>query len=93
MTDFNEILDLTKDIVTTYKGKELILKDCFIYNGPVTMQLLPFGGVQTIYNHNLVIYTKNGFIGCRKVVYAGIEMDTKTFTKLFPSIVNEVFPN
>ena len=38
MTDFNSYIDLSKDIITSYNKKQLIIKNPYIYNGPITMQ-------------------------------------------------------
>ena len=70
MTNFKECINLSEDIVTTLDGKELILKGLHNYYGPLTMQLLPFGGIQGVNGGNLIIHVKNGYICPREIVYS-----------------------
>ncbi len=93
MTDFNQFIDLTKDIETTLFGKVLILKDLYIYTGPLTMQYLPYGGIQSVYNGQIIIHTKSGYIASKNVIYDGIKMSSSDFTYQFDHLVNEVLPN
>lgn len=93
MTDFNQILDLTQDIYTTYKGKQLILHNCYLYNGPVTMQYLPYGGIQSIFNFHLILNTKNGFIACDLLTYDNKLLTSKEFIINETNLVNTVLPN
>lgn len=93
MTNFNQYLDLTKNIETTLYGKSLILKNLYIYKGPITLQYLPYGGIQSVYHGQIILNTKNGFIASQKVVYDGVEMSSMDFIEKFENIVNEVLPN
>ncbi len=88
--DFNNEIAIGTDLYTAYKGKELILLDVYRYYGPITMQLLPYGGVQSVFDYQLIINTKTGFIATKKVIYDHEEMTSKEFIELFPDIVNEV---
>ena len=88
--DFNNEVSIGTDLYTAYLGKELVLVDVYRYYGPVTMQYLPYGGVQSIYDNQLIIHTKSGFIATRKVIYDHVEMSSKEFIDRFPDIVNEV---
>ncbi|MDE6047342.1 MAG: hypothetical protein K2M08_01575 [Anaeroplasmataceae bacterium] len=91
--NFSEEVNIGEDIWTTFQGKQLILKEVYRYYGPITMQYLPFGGVQSVYGNQLILTTKSGFIATKKVIYDGKEMSTEEFIKIFPDIVNEVFPS
>lgn len=91
--DFNEEVNIGSDISTTFQGKPLILKEVYRYYGPTTMQYLPYGGVQSVYNYQLIITTKSGFIATKTVIFDGKEMSTIKFIEMFPNIVNEVFPS
>lgn len=93
MTDFSQKIDLTKDIETTYLGKKLILRKPYLYQGPITMQLLPYGGIQSVFHYHLIIYTRNGFIASDQVNYDGLEMSSKDFIDTYDNLVNEVLPN
>ncbi len=91
--DFNEEVAIGADLYTTFLGKQLVLKEVYRYYGPLTLQYLPYGGVQSVYDNQLIINTKSGYIATRNVIYDGEEMSTKEFIHAFPDIVNEVFPS
>lgn len=59
MTNFNECIDFRAPLKTTFQGKELILYHCYLYQGPITLQALPYGGIQSFYQYHLIIYTKS----------------------------------
>lgn len=90
--DFNEEVTIGQDIITEYLGKMLILKRVRKYNGPITMQSLPYGGIQSTYHGYLIIYTKSGFIHPTYVVYDDQNYTETEFVELFPDLVNEVLP-
>lgn len=82
-----------KDIKTSFKGNELILVRPYFYIGPITMQYLPYGGIQSVYNYHLIINIKEGFIAVDEVIYNNKKMSAKEFILLFDNIVNEILPN
>lgn len=94
MTDFNEFIAFNKPIITTFKHKELKLFHCYLYHGPVTMQALPYGGVQSLYDYQLILWTKSGFITCDEVEYDHQTMSTKKFVEKYQNeLLNTVLPN
>lgn len=93
MTDFNNIINLSENIVTKYQGKELILKDLYMYDGPLTMQLLPYGGIQSLFNYQIILHVKNGYIASKKVIYDNCEMNAKEFILKYNLQINDVLPN
>ena len=93
MTDFNSYIDLSKDIITSYNKKQLIIKNPYLYNGPITMQYLPYGGIQSIYDYKIIINCKNGFIASDFVIYDGIAMSSKQFIDNNSNLVNTILPN
>lgn len=94
MDDFSEILDLNKkEILTMYNGKVLKLINPFLYSGPITLQSLPYGGIQSTFNGLLIIHTKNGFIATDLVEYNGILLTTKKFIEIEENLINQVLPN
>lgn len=94
MYDFqNNVFVEYGDIKTSFKGKELILLKPYFYYGPITMQYLPYGGIQSVYNYHLIINIKEGFIAIDEVVYDQKKMSSKDFILLFDNIVNEVLLN
>ena len=90
--DFNNEIKEGKDILTKYDGKDLLLKNVYFYHGPVTMQYIPYGGIQCVYNYNLIITTKSGFIACDSVIFNGKEYKTKEFVEIFDDLVNVILP-
>ena len=93
MNNFNNIINEHEDVITTFKGNTLILKDMQTYDGPITMQYLPNGGIQSIYNYHIIINTLKGFMFCDILIYDDKKMSSKQFIEMFPNIVNEVLPN
>ncbi len=91
--DFNQEVEIGSDIHTTYLGYPLILKNVYLYKGPITMQYLPYGGIQSVYQNHLILTSKSGFIATDKVIYKGKELSTKEFIDQFPDLVNEVLPS
>ena len=91
--NFENEVHMGEDLYTTYQGKELVLKEVYRYFGPVTMQYLPYGGIQSVFNYQLIITTKSGFITTDFVIYDGQEMPVKDFIEKFPDLVNEVLPS
>lgn len=87
------INDMGKSITTKYDGKMLILLNVYLYDGPITLQYLPSGGIQTIYNNELVIRVKDGFIACKSVIYDCNYYSINAFVKLYPNLINQILPN
>ncbi len=91
--DFNQEAEIGQDIHTTFQGKTLILQDVYVYEGPVTMQYLPYGGIQSVFDYHIILTTKGGFIASDSVVYDGEKLSSKEFIERFPDLVNEVLPS
>ncbi len=91
--DFNQEVEFGQDIHTTFQGKKLVLKDVYAYDGPVTMQYLPYGGIQSVFDYHIILTTKSGFIACDAVEYEGKSLSAKEFIERFPDLVNEVLPS
>ena len=94
MFDFkNDKFVIGQDIETMLFGKKLILKNVQLYDGPVTLQLLPYGGIQSVYDYNLIINTKQGFIYPLDIFYDDAHFTTKDFIIKYSNLVNLVLPN
>lgn len=94
MVDFCKSLDLSNDrLETMYNGKKLVLFNPKFYEGPITLQALPYGGIQSVYDNKLIIYTKDGFIFTDLVEYNGILMSTEKFIEIEDNLVNQVLPS
>ena len=91
--DFNFNVVENSEIQTTLRQKTLVLHKVYKYQGPVTMQLLPFGGIQTVFGGSLVINCKNGFFTCDTLTYDGKTQSTKDFVETNSNLVNLVLPN
>ena len=92
--DFNnDNINFNKDLITTFNQKQLILKNVKLYDGPITLQYLPYGGIQSVYNYNLIINTKEGFITCDYVIYDNKTLSNKQFIENNNNLVNLVLPN
>ena len=93
MTDFNKIIYEHQDVITTFRGKKITLLNMQTYNGPITMQYLPCGGIQSIFNNYIIINTLKGFMFCDTIMIDNEKISSKKFIELFGNIVNEVLPN
>ena len=93
MFDFkNDFIKENTDIETSLFGKKIILKNVFFYDGPITLQYLPYGGIQAIFYNVMIINTRDGFIGTKEVEYDGLIYSVSEFSFLFNNLVNQVFP-
>lgn len=81
------------DLLTKYNNKDLLLKNVCFYDGIITMQYLPYGGIMSVYNYNIIITTKNGFIFCNEVIYDNKKMTSKEFILNNKNLINVVLPN
>ena len=90
---FENDIQVHSNIYTTFLNKELILCDVDFYQGPLTMQYLPFGGIQSTYNYHLIIHVKNGYIYPKTIIYNNIVYTPKEFITKFNNLVNQVLPN
>lgn len=93
MDFLNQLPVVGENILTTFKQKELILVNVQLYDGPITLQYLPFGGIQSVYGNHLIINTLAGYVYVDEVVYDGVKMNTSQFIKLNKDLVNMVLPN
>lgn len=91
--DFRQPVIPGMNIVTTYRKKLLILENVYFYEGPVTMQYLPYGGIQSLFHHRLIVVAKNGFVTCNTVVYDGKRMAVGDFIDEFEDLINVVLPD
>ncbi len=78
------------DIVTKLYGKELILKQPYLYYGIVTKQLLPSGGIQTLFEDKMIIKINDGFIAVEEVIYDNKLYSISEFSKLYDNLINTV---
>lgn len=62
------------------------------YVGPITLQYLPNGGIQSLFNYNLIIKVNNGFLVVTKLIYEKEEMGSQKFISLIgeEKLINQV---
>jgi hypothetical protein len=80
------------DLITTFDNKKLILKNLRPYNGIITLQYLPTGGIQMIRDNKMVINYNNSFIYTEEINFNNQDYNIVEFTKLYPNLVNQVLP-
>ncbi len=80
------------DLVTVFDNKKLILKNLKPYNGIITLQYLPNGGIQMIRDNKMIINYNNSFIYTEEVNFDNQNYKIIEFTKLYPNLVNQVLP-
>lgn len=92
--DFNKDFDFeSKDFYkASLNGEELIFTSFKQYDGPITLQFLPNGGIQSVFGYNLIIKVNNGFLCVNELIYKGQKMSSKEFIELKKDIelVNQV---
>lgn len=50
------------------------------YDGPITVQLLPYGGIQSLFSNLLIINLRGGFLAVSKIKdESGVVMTSKEF--------------
>lgn len=80
------------DLITTFDNKKLILKNLRPYNGIITLQYLPTGGIQMIRDNKMIINYNNSFIYTEEINFDNQDYNIVEFTKLYPNLVNQVLP-
>lgn len=80
------------DLITKFNYKQLILRNIKPYQGIITLQYLPNGGIQMIRNNKMIINFNNGFVYTEEVNYDNQDYSVIEFNKMFPDLVNLVLP-
>ena len=62
------------------------------YVGPITLQYLPNGGIQSLFHGDLIIKVNNGFLKVTKVIFNKQELTSKAFINLIgeENLANQV---
>lgn len=88
--DFN----LTVPLMALLNNEELIFTKYEKYFGPLTMQYLPNGGIQSLFNYLIIIKLNNGYLAVKSLIYKNKEYSSKEFilfygaNKLMNQILN-----
>ena len=93
--DFNKDIDfnLTNSGYTYFKKEKLVLLNFYSYNGPITMQYLPNGGIQSTFGYHLIIKVNNGFLACDEVIHMNKKMTSKEFIENNQNLINTILPS
>lgn len=62
-----------------FKNTLLIITKFHAYNGPITLQLLNNGGVQSLLNNEIIIKVNNGFLAIKELMINNITISAKQF--------------
>ena len=76
-----------------YLDDELLIFTKFSrYMGPITMQLLPNGGIQSTYNYHLIIKVNNGYLCVDELIVNDKTLSSKEFIESRNEfLINKVF--
>ena len=82
--DFSKDFDFSlKDIpLKVYFNNEVIIfLEYEKYTGPITLQYLPNGGIQSLFHGYLIIKVNNGFLKVIKLIYKNVTFSSINFIK------------
>lgn len=73
-------------------GEEIVFTKFEQYDGPITLQYLPNGGIQSLFAYNLIVKVNNGFLGVEELIYKGNAYTSKAFIEMMgdEKLVNQV---
>ena len=63
--DFHKDFDFSSknnDYYCYFNNEKLIITEFKKYDGPITLQYLPNGGIQSLFNFKIIVKVNNGFI-------------------------------
>ena len=64
------------------KDEKLIFTSYKKYEGPITLQYLPNGGIQSLFSGLLIVKVNNGFLSVDHLIYKGEEISSSSFIKI-----------
>ncbi len=96
-----EAVDFQKDIIyfpyrvlkAMYFDEPIYFLEYEPYVGPVTMQYLPDGGIQSLYAGFIIVKVHNGFMKVTKLYYQNQSFTSQEFNLKYPNLMNQVFQN
>lgn len=80
--DFHKDFDFSSknnDYYCYINNEKLIITKFKKYDGPITLQYLPNGGIQSLFNFKIIVKVNNGFLENDKVIYKGNTYTSKEF--------------
>lgn len=92
--DFSKDIDFTSALflVCYLNGEKIIFTKYSKYFGPITMQYLPNGGIQSLFDNFLIIKINNGFLKVEELIFNEKKLTSKDFIKIFgeENLINQV---
>ena len=81
LIDFEKDFDFFDEMPRgAYLDDELLIFTKFSrYIGPLTMQLLPNGGIQSLFNYQIIIKVNNGYLSVQELIVDDKVMSSKQF--------------
>lgn len=84
---FYKLIDFTIDFdfldksfrACYFKNQLLIFTKFYCYFGPITLQYLPSGAIQSLNNNELIIKVNNGFLAIKELMINNITISSKQF--------------
>ena len=94
-------IDFKKDIIyqpyhvlqATYADAPIYFIEYGPYVGPITMQYLPNGGIQSLFHGLIIIKVNNGFMQVSKLIYQNKIYTSQEFIESHDSLMNQVLEN
>lgn len=79
--DFSKDFDFdSKESFYTYlNGEKIVFTSFKKYEGPITMQFLPNGGIQSLFAYKLIIKVNNGFLEVDELKHENELYSSKSF--------------
>ncbi len=93
--DFNKDIDYTSQAIlkATFLDKPIYFVTYEPYFGPITMQYLPNGGIQSLFSGYLIIKVNNGFMKVSQLIFQNQNYTSFEFIAKYPDLVNQVLQN
>lgn len=92
--DFSKDFDFnSKNYFVVYFNEEKIIFTSYQkYEGPITMQYLPNGGIQSLFGYKIIIKVNKGFLEVDELIYKGKLYSSKSFIDLIGDLklINQV---
>lgn len=82
--DFNLDFDFKSKInyLVYFNDEKIIFTKYKKYNGPITLQFLPYGGIQSLNKNKIIVALKNGYLEVSELIYKDEEMTSIVFINL-----------
>ena len=93
--NFNEDIEFGGDLIylTKFKEEEVEFLTFSKYNGPITMQYLPNGGIQSLIGNYVIVKVNNGFLKVEKLKFKDQILSSKEFIESVGemNLINQCF--